>query len=326
MVKLTVAIGALAIGLVALFGLYLFLKGVRNVQLSLASTKWPQTSGIVIRSETARSVTPSTRSSPGSVSFSTKTLVRYVISRQAYTTDVIHFGQTLGSDDKSVAALQHMRYPEGKKVLLSFNPRSPSIAVLKPGLHAEAFWLPGAGLAFLVPALLCFMVGWTMVRGLTRDDKTFANSVHSAIEEAALTHKLPDRTIPPPADAGGDMAAAVVAVLFGAVACGLGLLALTTGLQRMWRGSASQNWPTTKGVVVFSMNGENAEPNDTSDPTYYSQLVYQYDVAGARHFNNVRQFAQVEGEAPRTRSGSLPPTARERTSRCPTSRRIPTSR
>jgi len=96
-------------------------------------------------------------------------------------------------------------------------------------------------------------------------------------------------------DLGGDAASTVVAVLFGAVACGLGVLALTAGLQRMWRGHASQNWPTTQGVVVFSMNGEDAASNDTDDPTYYSQFVYQYEVAGTKHFNNVRQFAQVEG-------------------------------
>jgi len=295
MTKLTVAVGAVAIGLVVLFGLYLFLKGVRNVQMALASTKWPQTSGVVVRSETTRSVTKSTRTSDGSVSFSTETVIRYVVNGHEYTTDVLHFGQTLGSDDKSVAALQRMRFPEGRKVTVSYNPRNPSTGVMKPGLHAEAFWLPGAGLAFLVPAALCLMVGWTMASGFAADDQTFANSVHSAIEEAARTGKLPDRPIPPPRDLGGDAASTVVAVLFGAVACGLGVLALTAGLQRMWRGHASQNWPTTQGVVVFSMNGEDAASNDTDAPTYYSQFVYQYEVAGTKHFNNVRQFAQVEG-------------------------------
>lgn len=293
MSKLTVAIGAFAIGLVVLFGLYLLLKGVRNVQMALASTKWPQTSGIVVRSETTRSVTPGTRTSPGSVSFSTKTVIRYAVNGQNYTTDVLHFGQALGSDDKSVAALQRMRFPEGRKVTVSYNPRNPSTAVMKPGLHAEAFWLPGAGLAFLVPAALCLMVGSTMLRGLAADDQTFANSVHSAIEDAARGQRPLDRPIPPPSDAGGDAAATVVATLFGALACGLGVLALTTGMQRMWRGYASQNWPTAQGVVVFSMN--RGEENDTSDPNYYAQLVYQYEVAGTRHFNNVRQFAQVEG-------------------------------
>lgn len=289
MIKLSIAIGAVVIGLVALVGLYLFLKGVRNVQMALASTKWPQTAGVVVRSETTRNVTPGTRTSSGSVSFSTKTVIRYVVNGQTYTTDVLHFGQALGSGDKSAAALQRLRYPEGRKVMVSYNPGRPSTGVMKPGLHAEAFWLPGAGLAFLLPAALCLMVGSTMVRGFTADDQTFANSVHSAIEDAARNKRPLDRPIPPPRDPGGDAAAAVVAVLFGAVACGLGVLALTAGLQRIWRGYASQNWPTTEGVVVTDA------ADDTSDPDSYAQFVYQYEVAGTKHFNNVRQFAQVEG-------------------------------
>jgi hypothetical protein len=298
MSKLVIAIGVLAIGLVVLFGLYLFLKGARNVQMALASTKWPQTSGIVVRSETTRSVVRGTRTSPGSVMFATKTVIRYVVNGQQYSTDVLHFGQTLGSDDKSEAALQRIRYPSGKKVTVSYNPRNPSAGVMKPGLHAEAFWLPGAGLAFLLPAVLCLIVGHTMVRGLTTDDHTFANSVRGAIEEAGR-NAGPIAPIPPPRDAGGDAVMIVLAAAFGAVACGLGVLALTAGLQRIWHGYASENWPTTQGVVIFTsqgggQNGEDAA-DDSMDTSTYAQFVYQYEVAGTKHFNNVRRFAQVEG-------------------------------
>ncbi|MGA3026648.1 MAG: DUF3592 domain-containing protein [Bryobacteraceae bacterium] len=282
MSKLVIAIGIVVVGLVVLFGLYLFLKGARNVQLALASTKWPKTSGIVVGSDTTRSVTSNRRTNQSSATFSTKTVIQYAVNGQNYTTDVLHFGQTLGSGDKSAAALQRLRYPVGKKVVVSYNPRNPAIGVMKPGLHAEAFWLAGAGLAFLVPAAMIVIMGPTMVGDFTAGDRTFAR--HETPAESA---------IPRPRRAGDDVAMAGVAAIFGAVVCGLGVLALTAGLQRMWHGFASQGWPTTPGTVIFAAAGD--ETSGSGDMYDYSRFVYQYDVAGIRHFNNVRQFAQIEG-------------------------------
>lgn len=258
--KLLIAVCALPIGLVMVLGLYLSVKGARNVRMALASTKWPTASGMVIRSDTTRTVTPGTRRSAGSVTFATQTVIRYLVNGQEFTTDVLHFGQTLGSDDKSEAALQRIRYPEGREVVVSYNPRNPSIGVMKPGLHAEAFWLPGAGLAFLLPAALCLLTVPTLFD--------------------------PRR--------GGDRTMAIAAAFFGAVFCGLGVLALTAGLQRAWHGFASQSWPTTEGEVIFA-GKEKDEPDDTTDLAYYARFVYQYEVAGTKHFSNVRRFAQVEG-------------------------------
>jgi len=147
--KVVLAIGVLAIGLVVLFGLYLFLKGVSNIQMA--------TSGTVVRSETTRSVTSDRRMSPARVSFSTRTVIRYAVNAQEYTTGVLHFGQTLGSDDKSAAALLRLRYPEGKDVMVSYDPASPSTGVMEPGLHAEAFWLPGAGVVLLPASVATFI-------------------------------------------------------------------------------------------------------------------------------------------------------------------------
>ena len=39
--KFVLAAGGLAIGLVAVFGLYLFGKGLRNIRMALVSVKWP---------------------------------------------------------------------------------------------------------------------------------------------------------------------------------------------------------------------------------------------------------------------------------------------
>ena len=290
--KSAIAIGLFGLGLVALLGLYLLWKGARNIQLALASTAWPRTSGIVLRSETTRDVTPASSDAPKSVTFDTKTVIRYAVSGQNYATDVLHFGQTLGSGDKSEAALQRLRFPAGKQVPVSYNPRNPSTAVMKPGLHAEAFWLPGAGLAFLIPVAMCLVMGPTILRDSPIGDDAFANSVKEAIADAERGRTPQSVPIPAPLDPGGDKAMATVAALLGAVVCGLGLLALTSGLQRIWHGAASQNWPTAPGEVIFAANEGG---DDTSDSTSYARFVYEYEVAGAKHFNNVRRFAQVEG-------------------------------
>ena len=264
--KLGLAAALFAVSLVVFFGCYLFLKGARNVHWALASTAWPTASATVLRSDTTREVSKGTRRTAAAVNFSTRTVVQYTVNSRTYTTSILHFGQTLGSSDKSEAALQALRYPSGKQVTVSYNPADPSIAAVKPGLHIAAFWLPAAGLAFLLPAVLClFLV-----------PSIFRNGGQSA-----------DRMMP------------LVAIGFGAVACSLGLLALSAGVLRAWHGNASLHWPTTPGAIVMARkgggdNGEDA-PDDTTDPAYYARFVYEYTVSGVKHFNNLRRFAQVEG-------------------------------
>ena len=81
----------------------------------------------------------------------------------------------------------------------------------------------------------------------------------------------------------------MVAAFAGLVACALGVLALTAGFQRIWHGSASESWPTTQGTVI-------SDPvDDSTDTAAYARFVYEYEVAGAKHYNNLRRFAQIEG-------------------------------
>jgi hypothetical protein len=299
MLKLTLAGGAVAVSLVLVLGLYLLAKGVRNVQLAAASAHWPSVPGKIVSSETTRSVTSSRqlRDQRPSVIFSTRTLIAYSIDDHAYTTDTLYFGRSLGSDDKSEAVLQRLRFPAGKEVTVFYNPANPAVAVLKPGFHVAALSLVGVGLAFILPALLCFYVGLTMARTLPTQDDAFAKSVEDAIEQARRDPRAPLPDIPPPRAA--DSVMPVAGALFGAVMCGLGVLALSAGAQRVWHGYASLSWPTVPGVVVSAMKGggENGEdaPDDTTDIAAYARFVYRYEVAGVTHFNNLRRFAQVEG-------------------------------
>jgi len=296
--KIMLAFCGLAIGVVVVFGLFLFLKGVRNIQMAVASEKWPTAPGKVTSVETIRDATKETRRSPSIVTYNTKTVIQYEVNGQPYTTDILFFGQTLGSGDKSEAALQRLRYPVGTVVQVSYNPGKPATAVMRPGLHAAAFWLPGAGLAFLLPAVLCLFLGPTMMRNLTADDKSFQNFVQQSIDQGRRGEIPVDRPVPPPRQ-GGDAVMMVAAAGFGLLLCGGGILALTAGFQRMWHGMASQSWPTASGSVVFTHDsgglGDADVEGDDANLNSYARFVYQYDVKGTTHYNNLRQFSQVEG-------------------------------
>jgi hypothetical protein len=77
----------------------------------------------------------------------------------------------------------------------------------------------------------------------------------------------------------------------------LGILALSSGAQRMWRGSASEHWPTVEGKVIFSsVNSEETRDADRQrTETFSPQFVYTYEIAGVKHFNNRRRFGQIAG-------------------------------
>ncbi len=299
MMKLTVIGVAIAIGLVGAFGLYLLGLGLRNVGRAAASSHWPRTAAKVVRSETRKQRDIDRKTGAVSVIYSADTVIQYEVAGKQYSTNLIHFGQTLGSGDASEAELQRLRYPVDGEASVSYDSSQPWIAAARPGLHAEAFWLPGAGLAFLLPAALALFVFLTAFRAAPqqqRDDDEFRKSVETAIENGRRGIAPPDIPFRPPKDAS-DVVAPVVAGLMGAVFCGLGILALTSGAQRMWRGAASEHWPSVEGQVLFA-KGErlgNTRQRSTARHRIFSPVRVHYEVDGVKHFNNRRRFGQIEG-------------------------------
>ena len=137
---------ALLLGLVGLHGLRLLSKAVRGIQQARASTQWPKTEGIVVRTDEIRN----------DLAYSARAIVRYTpADGKTYSTDRISFGETLKPFDRLDAGLQRVRYPEGSKVGVSYHPSQPWTAVLHPGLHSEDFRPAGVACAFLLPMLLC---------------------------------------------------------------------------------------------------------------------------------------------------------------------------
>ena len=297
MMRLTEIGAIVAIGLVAAFGLYLVGIGLRNVGRAVESAHWPTAAGKVVRSETREEHTVDPKTRDVSVTYSADTVIQYAAGGKQYTTNVIHFGQTLGSGDASEAELQRLRYPVDGAVAVRYDPRHPWIAAARPGLHAEAFWLPGAGLAFLLPALIAAFVFLNVFQTMPRqaqEDDAFAKSVQAAIDNA-------QRGIPPPdfhpPKSEPDAVMPLVAGVFGAIFCALGILALSSGAQRMWRGNASEHWPSVQGSVLFSKvnSAETRDSGERRTETFSPQFVYTYEVDGTKHFSNLRRFGRIEG-------------------------------
>ncbi len=248
------------ISLVFLLGGYFFSIGARNLMRDLASSHWPKTAGVVVRSKTSATVERNRSERTSTTMYSAEITIRYSVNGRDYTTGNRHLGQTFGSGDSSDAELLHYRYPEGAEVQVAYNPRDPSVAATEPGFHMEALWLPGAGLAFIVPAVMFLLLyfGATRTNGLM----------------------------------------AVGAAIFAGIFCTIGILFLSASSVNLWRARASQSWPQTTGVIVYGAVDESTAVTRTSDGEAMrstvsgAHLVFRYEVNGVKHYSNTRRFGQ----------------------------------
>lgn len=228
-------------GLVVLLAIYLMARGAINLRRAFASPRWPKTTGVVVAADAGTSVSQDRNTR--TTFYSATTTIRYAVNGKDYTTNWIHFGQTFGSSDPSVAALQLLRYPVGAAVSVSYDPGAPQIAAAKPGIHADAFWLVGAGLAFLLPAVMCLVV------------------LPGMLDDTGAGHGSPF---------------AFATGIFGAIFCALGILGLSVGSQHLWNGKASLTWPKSQGEVIPATAGENrgfVYRYDVNGTAHYNNLV-----------------------------------------------------
>lgn len=249
------------IGMVGLIGLLILWPGCRNLWRAMMSPGWPTTEGTVVRSGMSGE-TSTGKHGDRSTMYSAEIVVRYQVGGRSYSTETLHFGQTLGSGDASDAELRHLRYPAGARIRVSYDPADPSVGAVKAGFDREVLWLPGAGLAFLLPAIM------------------FAVLYRSLEHDSML-----------------GMGLGVFAVIF----CLIGLALLVPGLTNLWRAHTSLRWPVAPGTVVFALRDssdsvtEDSEGNEVVSTSESARLVYRYEVAGQRHFANVRVFGQLSG-------------------------------
>jgi hypothetical protein len=147
-----------------LFGVGILAPGLRNFWYAYASQGWPTTDGVIVyaEQEATGQVMQDSKGRTGQFTTHGAPLVyRYEVNGTQYFSNVRHFGQFIGSSqDWAEEILQ--RYPSGTGVPVSYCPTDPGLAAIEPGNHSESYYLPGAGLAFLLFGIVGLI--WSTLR------------------------------------------------------------------------------------------------------------------------------------------------------------------
>jgi hypothetical protein len=105
-------------------GLCLLNGGVRSLLRAGSSLGWPKVQGLVVPTDDVRQ----------DQVYSTRAMARYQAGDgKMYSTDLVSFGDTLNPFDRAQAGLLRVRYPDGAKVSVSYEPGDPRIAVPPAG-------------------------------------------------------------------------------------------------------------------------------------------------------------------------------------------------
>lgn len=249
----------------ALLGAGLLVPGIRNLSRAVRSAHWPKTSATVVTSDTSESVSHDRRSRTSSTMYSASIRLKYAVNGQEYATDTLHFGESLGSGDSSEAELRRLRFPLGAQTTVVYDPRQPWVAAALPGFDSEALLLPGAALAFLVPAIMFVILYF----GMDRNNSLFGLGLG----------------------------------LFAAIFLCVGAALLAPGLLNLWNAKQSEQWPVVAGRILYHKSGSSTSTTTDDDgdtevtTTYSTRVIYKYAVDGQTHFNNVRIFGQLAGSS-----------------------------
>jgi hypothetical protein len=130
-----------------LFGLPMLGMGAWRLWHAHASQNWPQAQGEIVYGQ-----------QDGQASVGTNLVFRYEAGGETRFSNIRRFG-SLAASSQDWADEVAERYPMGKAVTVFVNPSDADQGVLEPGISQEAFYLPGAGLAFILFGLLVWFVG-----------------------------------------------------------------------------------------------------------------------------------------------------------------------
>ena len=148
-------------------GATLLTGGLVNLWRAHASERWPHTPGVITYGVVDRS-TSVVEDKDGDMIRSTtsgaRLVYRYEVNGEKHYSNVRIFGQLAGASGDWASEIA-ARYPLGKTVEVAYSPGNSDLAVLEPGIDREAFWLPGAGAAFLLFGLAVFVWGIPALTG-----------------------------------------------------------------------------------------------------------------------------------------------------------------
>ena len=250
----------LGVGFFAFMGGVFLVSGVRDVWRALASAGWPRVPAEVIRSEVT---SEASRDPDGSTNtmYTARLLFAYEVAGQSYTTDRIRFGEALGSGDPSEPQLQLLRYPEGARVSVAYDPDNPAVATARPGLRPGALVPSVAALGLLLFGGIIFLTG------------------RFFLSNAPV---LP-----------------VLFRLFALVFIFIGLAMGFTGAMNLYFGRASRHWPSVSGEVVYQQGDQvrsrwqDSEGRMQTAISHSTSIVYSYPVDGITHYANNRRWGQL---------------------------------
>lgn len=147
-------------------GAALLTPGLISMWNARESVKWPVVPGRILYHEEDSST--STDNSDGhsttTTTYSTRVIYRYQVNGRTLFNNVRRFGQLAGSSEDWASEIA-AQYPMGKDVEVSYKPGDPETAALEPGIDREAYYLPGAGAAFLLFGFAVFRWGIPALTG-----------------------------------------------------------------------------------------------------------------------------------------------------------------
>ena len=257
--------------------------GVRNVVRANGSSRWPKVPGIVAQSESGTDTVfndrqPLTRrdylQDGYAVMYVAHIRFGYSVNGQNYSTDKLHFGQTVSSGDSSEAQLRLFKYPLGSAVTVSYNPANPSIAAVEPGLTSDLFYVPGAAFALMIPAIMGLLFLYGRRSGISAG--------------GSPAEGLQNMVFP-------------IFLIFSGVFMALGLMMITFGIVNLWHARETTNWPSVPGQIVYGRINDDDPAHivkaDGVNLVAHQQtgviVIYKYSVAGKPRYSNRRLFGQV---------------------------------
>jgi len=142
-----------------------YVMGLPLIEQAKASSKWPTTSGLVLKSK----VSSHRSNNSSSSTYSAKVSYQYQVEGKKFESEMVWFGGDVSTSNKSMVRETVKKYPVDQKVIVHYNPEDPEIAVLEPGVFKTTYFYYLFGWLFLGVGIL--MTGYPLFRSLFRRAK-----------------------------------------------------------------------------------------------------------------------------------------------------------
>ncbi len=148
------AIRILATGFLAV-GICICIWGIDTIIKAKKSKNWPNTKGVIISSSVtskAKNTPPLDFTPKKANAYEAKLLYEYTVKGKTYQSRRLCFGD-FGMRTSSRAKKIVSKYPEGKEILIYYDPDNHKSAVLEPGITRESFGFLGLGIVCVLCSL-----------------------------------------------------------------------------------------------------------------------------------------------------------------------------